>query len=214
MRILGNAAWFVGTFSQDVTKTEAVKTQNRFIRWLREVEGRKVEYAAVWEVTKTNRLHLNLVLAPWMYCSQQELSRRWHQYGGGKVVWIERVDYGIELELSKQYQKLSNYMAKFEQLCEEGRGINYSKGWPKVGVLGLGHRRGHIEWTWLRNDYDEAEIFEQEAEAGIWQEVRPGEYSLCGEQEPCNCFDFVDCPHRARDATSNLLPGGVAGSTP
>lgn len=190
LETLGHGAWFVGTFDWDIPKKEAVKVQNKFIQWLRRDEGYKVEYAATWELTAKGRLHLNLVLAPWRYVSQRVLSDKWVTFGGGMVVWIERVqqERAIANEAIKMYSKLGNYLAKFEQQVKEGRGITYSRGWPKPPDNPL-HRRGHIRWVWLDNSYDEAERFETEIEDGIHTEVLPGEYAVL-ENTPCSCFDF------------------------
>lgn len=198
LEILGDGAWFVGTWDYDVPKKEAVKTQNKFIRWLRRDIGIDVQYAATWELHKSGRLHLNLILSPWTYINQRTLSQKWSAFGGGPVVWIERVDGGISNEVTKLRYKLGNYMAKFEQQVKEGRGINYSKGWPKIPSNPL-QRMGEITWVWLRSDYPEAEELEQSIDLGFYSEIAPGEYSLCGEVESCNCFHYSLTPHKPRD---------------
>lgn len=197
---LGKAAWFVGTFDKDVPKDKAVLVQKHFIQWLRRDQGIKVEYAAVWEVTKQGRLHLNLILAPWTYLKQAKLSVAWQNFGGGPVVWIEKVDPAITREVTKTYNKLGNYLAKFEQMVTEGRGINYSKGWPKAPQINIYHRKApDIEWTWIRSDYAEAEEFEIDRDRGTWAEILAGEYSLLGQHEDCDCFDWHDySPDRPR----------------
>jgi len=189
LKQLGHGAWFVGTFDYDIDKASAVKVKNKFIQWLRRDEGIKVEYAAVWELTSKGRLHLNLVFAPWRFVDQRKLSHKWVTFGGGMVVWIERVNENVAGEVSKTYSKLGNYLAKFEQQVKEGRGISYSLGWPKPPNDPL-QRRGDIHWTWLDATYDEAEIFEQEIEAGIHPEPSPGEYADVNNTD-CNCFDFT-----------------------
>jgi len=189
LEVLGDGGWFVGTWAADVGKAEAVKTQNKFVRWLRKRLGYRVEYAAVWEVTKAGRLHLNLVLAPWAYIPQKELSAAWQRFGGGRVVWVERVGYGVGKEVAKLNEKLGNYMAKFEQAVEGGRGINYSQGWPKLPDNPM-KRKGKISWRWVGSLTPEAAIFEGELKVGYWREVSPGEYAFsCGER--CDCFDVM-----------------------
>jgi len=190
LQVLGNGAWFVGTWDWDIPKDEAIKTQNKFIQWLRRDQGIRVEYAATWELTKNGRLHLNLILAPWLYINQRKLSEKWVNFGGGFVVWIEKVEGGISTEVTKLRYKLGNYMAKFEQQVRTGRGINYSRNWPRPPDDPT-HRIGRITWVWLSPSYDDSEIFESELERGIWAEILPGEYSLCGEPELCDCFQFV-----------------------
>lgn len=189
LRTLGDGAWFVGTFDYDIPKAEAVKVQNKFIQWLRRDLGMPVQYAATWELTKEGRLHLNLVISPWNYISQRRLSSQWLALGGGFVVWIERVTSNIAYEVTK----LGNYMAKFEQQVQTGRGITYSQGWPRIPDDPT-KRLGHIDWVWLSPSFNEAEIFEAEIDQGVWSEIYPAEYSLCGEHEACSCFEFVSKP--------------------
>jgi len=86
-------------------------------------------------------------------------------------------------------EKLGNYMAKFEQAVEEGRGINYSRGWPKLPDNPM-KRKGKIKWRWVGNLTPEADIFEGELAVGLWREVAPGEYASCFD-EKCDCFDIV-----------------------
>jgi hypothetical protein len=188
---LGNAAWFVGTFDWHIPKKEAVLVQKHFIQWLRRDQGIPIEYAAVWELQQTGRLHLNLLLAPWRYLDQRVLSDKWVTFGGGMVVWIERIDATIAPELTKSYQKLGNYMAKFEQMVREGRGICYSKNWPKLPEINKTHRLGHVLWFYKPDDSDDALEFEQDRKLGFWQEILPGEFSICGDTEECHCFDLA-----------------------
>ena len=190
VKVLGDAVWFIGTYAEDITKEEAVKVQNKFIRWLRQRLGYKVEYVAVWEVHQSGRLHLNLVLAPWRYIDQGELSDAWQRYGGGKVVWIERVGFGIGKEVAKTRQKIANYVAKFDQMVKSGRGVNYSKGWPKLPDRPNPKRKGKIEWRYVSDLDAEAEVFEYELERGYWIEVAPNEYGFIYEE--CDCFEYED----------------------
>lgn len=186
---LGHGAWFVGTWDWNIPKKEALKTQQKFMTWLRRDEGFKVEYAATWEVTSKGRLHLNLILAPWRFVDQRTLSHKWVTFGGGMVVWIERVNESITPEVTKTYSKLGNYIAKFEQQVKEGRAICYSRGWPKPPEDPL-QRRGNIYWSWLDRGYDDAEKFEEDVDAGLAPEVAPGEYEVL-HNDPCRCFDFT-----------------------
>ena len=201
----GPSAWFVGTWTYDVPKPYAVKTQQLFIRWLRRDMGIPVEYASVWEQHRSGRLHLNLVLSPWQYIPQRLLSEKWRAFGGGPIVWIEYIEPGIEQELSKLRIKFSNYLAKFEQMVKEGRGINYSKGWPKIPSNPM-QRRGLINWYWYPSWHDDVEQLEQDIDNAFYLEVQPGEYTLAGELETCDCFQYTlnnDLrAHRARDDPS------------
>lgn len=198
----GGAGWFVGTFATDVTKREAVKTQAKFVRWLREYLGYKVEYAATWELTRQGRLHLNLVLGPWTYVPQRMLEERWQRFGGGRV-WIELVGAGIGAEAAKSRARVSAYFAKFEQMVREGRGIAYSKGWPELPAGPAAHRRGKIAWSWWDGQAGLVRIFEMERDKGYWHEVAPGEWAIVfGEK--CDCFEIAVAEPRPPDKKETI----------
>jgi hypothetical protein len=183
------AGWAVGTYDRDIDKREAVKVQGHFVRWVRKYTGVHVEYAAVWEDTKRGRLHLNLIMAPWVYIPQKLLAEKWHHYGGGKVFWIERVGAGIGVEAAKSRNKVANYFAKFEQQVKSGRGVAYSKGWSKLPDNPVKvERKGEIAWIYRDALWDDSINFGDELRLGYWQEVRPGEYGFC-LGEDCDCFD-------------------------
>lgn len=185
----GSAGYFVGTWNRDTPKKEAVLTGQKFIRWLRTKGGqsRSMEYASTWETTRRGRLHLNLVLAPWNYIPQKVLSERWQRYGGGRVVWIQRVDATIAAEVAK----VSNYFAKNEQMVLTGRGACYSEGWPKLAKPQAIPRKGVI--TWQAERFWGVEGYEFRVELGfdLWKPVSPCEYSRV-EQEKCSCFQPLD----------------------
>jgi len=180
------AGWFVGTFDRDITKKKAVKTVGKMIRRLRKDTGIHFEYASTWELTKRGRLHVNIIMAPWIYIPQSKLSELWHRYGGGRRVWIERVGVEVANETAKDgREKIGNYVAKWEQMVLTGRGVTYSRGWPKLPDNPRAGRRGMIAWIWIPaaddpedkpNDY-----------LGYWEEVSPGEYTTV-LIEPCDCF--------------------------
>jgi len=181
-------AWFVGTFARDVDKATAVKVQGKFVRWLRKRLGCQVEYAATWEVFKSGRLHLNLVISPWRYVPQKVLSAAWRRFGGGKVVWIQRVGGGVGVEAAKSRQGVGGYLGKWEQMVLVGRGVAWSKGWPKLPESPFAQRQGEITWSWVGGLEDESRNFEYERGLGWWREVSPGEYAFrLGEE--CECFE-------------------------
>lgn len=186
-------AWFVGTFSEDLTKAEAVKVSNQLVQWLRRYMKRKfgiqIEFAKVWEVHRNGRLHLNLVIAPWRYIPQRLLSQKWHSLGGGPVVWVERVGAGIGVEAAKSKVKVGNYLAKYDQMVLTGRGVSYSKGWPKLPDLIKSPRQGRIWWWFVGNLSEESRLHWYEVELGHWREVVPGEWCNA-EGEDCHCFEF------------------------
>lgn len=182
------AAWFVGTFAKDVPKVDAVKTQGKFVRWLRKELGYQVEYAATWEVTKAGRLHLNLILAPWKYIPQKRLSEKWRGFGGGPVVWVQWVSPGIGVEAAKARQSLGAYLGKWEQMVKTGRGVAYSKGWPKLPENPIPERKGKISWQWVGELSQESALFWYERELGHWLEVCPGEWAFTSGED-CACFE-------------------------
>jgi len=186
IKSFGGAAWFVGTWDRDVSKAEAIKTQAKFIRWLRGYLGYVIEYAATWEVTKRGRLHLNLILAPWIYVPQRLLSAKWQRFGGGRVVWVKLVGKEVSGEVSKaSVWEAANYFAKFEQMVSEGKGASYSEGWPKLPDVGCLERKGQVKWEY--HDFFNPYIL------GRWREVRSCEFAFVAG-EVCDCFEPRDKP--------------------
>ena len=187
---LAPAAWFVGTFAQDITKGAAVRAQGKFIRWLRQELGAQVQYACTWELTRSGRLHLNLILAPWRYVPQKRLSGAWKRFGGGPVVWVKAVGAEVGVEAAKSREDIGGYLGKLEQMVKEGRGVSYSKGWPKLPQNPVAGRAGKISWVWVGELSNEHTMFEYELDFGDWVEVAPGEYRS-SQGESCSCFDRV-----------------------
>lgn len=183
------AGWFVGTWDRDIEKKKMVQIQAHFVQWVRKHTGFHVEYAAVWELHKSGRYHLNLVFAPWVYIPQAVLSKRWERFGGGQHVWIKRVGAGIGVEAVKLNKKIGNYLAKFDQQVKTGRGVTYSKGWPKLSDPVKVERKGKIAWIYRDSLWDDSINFEDELSLGYWHEVAPGEYGFC-LGEDCDCFDM------------------------
>ena len=184
------AGWFVGTFAGDISKKEAVKVQGKFIRWLRKELGYKVEYAATWELQPSGRLHLNLILAPWVYVPKKVLDAAWQRFGGGKRTWIKWVGGGVGVEAAKAREGIGGYLSKWEQMVQVGRGAAYSKGWPKLPENDFEGRRGVITWRWVGELSDEGRIFRDwDLALGYWAEVAPGEYKWC-LGEDCDCFEL------------------------
>ena len=182
------AGWFVGTFGWDIDKPAAVKVMGKFVRWVRKRLGRQVQYVSTWELTEKGRLHVNIVFAPWGYIAQCELAAAWRKAGGGRVVWIKRVGAGVSAEVVKVFF-LARYLAKADQAVIEGRGVCYSRGWPKLLAPERAKRKGRVSWCWFGGDYEEATGFYQEKVAGLWIEVGFGEWAFhLGES--CDCFQF------------------------
>ena len=188
IEVQGSAAYFVGTWNWDIPKPGAVLCVQKFIRWLRtHGESRSMEYACTWEITKRGRLHVNLVLAPWSFISQKLLSEVWQGYGGGQVVWIERVDVHIAAEVAK----VSDYFAKTEQMVLTGRGACYSEGWPKVAKPMAIPRKGVIAWKAERYWGVPAYDFRAELGFGLWKAITVSEFSRV-EPDKCSCFQPLE----------------------
>ena len=184
------AGWFVGSFAYDIEKKQAVKVVGKMVRWLRKTTGVHFEYASTWEVTKAGRLHVNIIMAPWCYIPQSKLSVAWQRFGGGKRVWIERVGAAVGSEVAKAgRERIGNYVAKWDQMVPAGRGVTYSKGWPRLPSAPAPVRQGVIAWRWVGSLELEEILFRDELNyLGLWCEVAPGEYaSVWGEE--CGCFN-------------------------
>ncbi len=180
------AAWTVLTWDYDVLKSEAVKDVRQFVKKLRR-EQPQIEYALTWEVQKNGRLHANLIMAPFRYIPQARISELWQRFGGGRVVWIERVGKGIGHEAAKDRDRIGNYVAKWDQMVTKGRGVCYSKHWPGLPDCPRIERQGAIDWHWVGRFEPEDIMFEYERKKGHWVEIIPREYgSPYGED--CDCF--------------------------
>jgi hypothetical protein len=149
------------------------------------------EWAKTWELQKNGRLHLNLVMSPWHYIPQKVLAAKWHSLGGGPIAWVERVGVGIGVEAAKSRLKLGNYIAKFDQMVLSGRGVSYSKGWPKLPDSVCSPRQGEIHWEFVGSMTEGSILHWYETELGHWIEFTPGEW-VSPDAECCNCFDFKD----------------------
>jgi len=188
-------------------KREGNRRKNAFIKWLRDKKGMPdLEYACTFELTKRGRLHINLVVANWVYVDQKELEARWswvNTRGARKVrVWVERVkNEGIAVEVAKAQnpEGLAGYLSKLEQAVpqEWGRRVSFSQlvrdketgevvrpGWPRVPVEGPA-REGKIDW--LPATAVEVARLEYEQGLGSAREITPVEWSL-DATDTCGCF--------------------------
>lgn len=203
------AGWFVGTFDSDVSKAEAVAISQGLDQWIRRYFkkhfGVKPEIAKTWELHESGRLHLNMIIAPWRYVRQSDLSRQWKKLGGGTRVWITRVGASVGSEVAKVQgsgcvvlespesgrRRLGNYIAKWDQMVLRGRGVSYSKGWPKLPDSQRSARKGNIQWEWFGNLTEETILHWYETQLGHWYETMVGE-SCSSDGEECDCFVFKE----------------------
>ena len=199
---LEGGGWSVGTFDRDIPKWQAVRIANQFVqklkRYFRKTYGLNVEWSKVWEVhPHSGRLHLNLLVSPWCYVPQKMLARWWHKLGGGVVFWIERVGAGVGVEAAKSRRNMGLYLGKLDQMVKTGRGVSYSKGWPRVPRDNPLARRGEVKWEWVGSFSAEGIIHWYETELGHWKEVSLDEWASA-DPEPCDCFEFNKTLGRAR----------------
>jgi len=198
VRELAPAAWLVLTFSVGIAaeaqyKPVAVRKLADFVRWLRRHPCRKglppLEYAATYELQKSGRLHINLLLAPWVKIPHAELYARW----GARlsVEWVQDSE-AMGAEAAKTYspEALGGYLSKLYQAVPEewGRRVSFSKNWPKLPES-TSESQGDIVWTpALQLPMDILIGFLDEVSDGEWFQVAPGRWA---GPERCNCFDLV-----------------------
>ncbi len=187
-------AWLVLTFEKDVSKKEAVKRLNSYVKWLRKPErqGPHMQYAATYELTQRGRIHINLIAGPWHCVDFKELKERW-----GARISVELVQdmESMGKEAAKAYspESLGGYLSKLEQCVPDDRRASFSKGWPKLPKGGA-KRKGNIKWKYLFPD-DELK-FKTEKLLNEWVPVVKGDPN-CGEYkswwgEECDCFEYED----------------------
>jgi hypothetical protein len=122
-------------------KAEAVKLENSFIRWLR-AEQKKLgndhmEYAKTWEIQpRSQRLHTNLVVGPWMEMDQKEIARRWQSSG----LTAEEIKC-ISLSPRESGQKKCEHSADPDNILS-----------PDHVHTGMMQKGGWIEISWVRDD--------------------------------------------------------------
>lgn len=131
VRVLGvdRCAWLVLTFEKDVTKVAAVRRLAAFVRFLRKIVP-GLQYAATYELQKSGRLHINLVVGPWDFTDRWKLQDAW-----GARLWIawvkEEKDVGNEVAKNYSPESLGNYVSKLDQAVPRDRRVSFSRGWPK-----------------------------------------------------------------------------------
>jgi len=150
---------------------------------------RDIEYSCTWELQRSGRLHCNLIMAPWRYIHYTRLEAAWRRFGGGSTS-IYRVGRGIGDEAAKARQEIGDYTSKLYQMVMYGRGVAYSRGWPKLPEAPFGGRKGDISWHWAGDLTEEAVLFWYERELGYSYEVSPGEWKS-SDPEVCDCFELV-----------------------
>lgn len=184
--------WVVGTFAKDLAKDVTVKVSRSFIRRVRKETKVNVQYAATWELHKKGGLHVNILMVPWTFVPQKDLVRWWVRYGGRKRLSVKRVGAGIGVEAAKSMQRYGNYVAKFDQMVTKGKGVAYSRGWPKLPGFGaVLERKGDVVWVYRDKWSEEALTFRHERAKGYWQQIGIGEFGfIYGDRS--DAFDRVE----------------------
>lgn len=194
---LGGAGWMVFTLDQEMTKERVNRISNQMVQWVKRYMKRhfalEIEWTKVWEIQHSGRLHLNLLVSPWRYIPQQLLARKWHTFGGGIVTWVKRVGRGLGSLARASRYKCALYFGKYDQMVPSGKGITYSKGWPKK-PRNHGERLGLIKWEFVGNVSELGILHWLEHEMGHWQEVAFNEYAANPGPELCECFAFRPSP--------------------
>lgn len=206
------AGWMVGTFAWNIPKAEAVKVSNQFVQYLtrffKRVHKLAVSWVKVWEEHRSGRLHLNLLVSPWRFVPKELLTRKWHTFGGGTNFKVYRVGKGEPRQASASRWKCGIYFGKYDQMVEHGRGIAYSKNWPKLREPLQSPRIGEIVWQFVGNYSVDGIEHWYDHELGRWVEVAEGEYK-CIDGETCDCFEFrVSDAMRARAIIKRVRDNG------
>lgn len=184
--------WLVLTFDDtELTKAQRNRISNQMVKWikryLKRVHDLDVEWVKVWERHRSGKLHLNILFSPWRFIPQQLLARKWHIFGGGIDMWVKRVGRGVGATARSSRYKVGLYFGKYDQMVFAGKGITYSKGWPRRPKED--HcRRGEIAWEYVSNVSQEGIMNWYNIEMGNLDEVAAGEYAT--KPELCDCFEF------------------------
>lgn len=208
------AAWLTLTFESDVDKKTATRRLASFKKWLKSRQPPGMEYAATYERQPHNndRLHINLICAPWEEIPQPELEKRW-----GARLWVEWVkdDLSVATETTKSKKNpeaLGHYLGKLEQAVPEGRRVSYSRGWPKLPKP-QPYRMGVIKWE--RLDYDDFDIRYLDSphlRYDYYDQVEESEWEPRG-QAGCACFEPMGSRPKRMFCPSEAQHGPSVGGT-
>jgi hypothetical protein len=179
-------AFLTLTFPADVDSATAHRRLGSLIKWVRSIDGQRVEYAAIKERTKRGRLHLHLLVLNWVWVDWASLSKAWEVRTGAWSVDIQRIRAG-----KRAVAYVVKYLLKGLD-TESLKRITYSAGFPKLAPLGEGARAvGAYELEYLT-------AMTRELVANL-QEALNGDTIYSGA--PCFCFD-----------SGRNLPENVVGS--
>lgn len=181
-------------------KSQAVKQENSFVRWMRSEQKKlgntsRLEYAKTWELTKSGRLHTNLVVGPWFKIDMKRFRDRWGSRAS--LEWVKN-DQAIAREATKAHSPdgLSTYLTKIEQMVPAAwyRAISFSRGFPKLPVEPPPKRVGEILWESERDlEPGALAAWQYEKANGWWLEVgRGGEFVDLVKREGCDCFLLIE----------------------
>jgi len=195
----GRCAFLVGTFPEKAAadgtdkaaakfKKKAVRRLGSFVRACRKETGVNLQYAVNWELGEkyTRRLHVNIVIGPWVFIPHEKLELWW----GGRisVEWVkDEAEMGVEAAKSYSVEGLARYLSKRDQAVPERwkRHVGFSEWWPRVPREGL-PRQGEIVWSYDREKWLR---FFRDDYYGRLIEAGPGE--VRNRDEDCDCFHVV-----------------------
>ena len=118
------AVFLTLTSKADREWSDIMTAWQAMVRWMR-LSNPDLAYVAVKEEgSKTGMKHLHVLLTPFTFVPQKQLSAAWSRYSGASVVWIERMTKKVS------WAYLTKYLTK--DLIGASRLVNYSRNWPKL----------------------------------------------------------------------------------
>ena len=173
------------TFERDVTKVEAVKRLAIFVRFLRRIQP-ELSYAATYELQKSGRLHINLVVGPWSFQERTLLQEQW-----GARIWVawvkEEKDVGNEMSKNYSPESLGDYVSKLDQAVPHDRRVSFSRSWPKMPA-----EDEKVGFVYDVPDEREVQELQMAFQLGWLIEVEPGVYAHWDDlwgKPPCGCWE-------------------------
>lgn len=180
----------------------------RFIPWKVSWDWAETElhYVTTFELTQRGRLHINLIMWPWVEIPKVELAEVWGAFVS--VAWVKD-DGAVAAEAAKAYspESLGTYLIKLEQSvgANWGRRVAFSQDWPKLPPEPEVVRAGVITWVreWEMPPGQLANFLCEKAE-GVWVEAERGEWEVhVPGQLDCACFDWVEAQKKLDEWVAN-----------
>lgn len=185
-------AWLVLTFARDVPKATAVRQLAGMVKKIR-VRSPGAQYAATYELTERGRLHINLVVAPWVWVDVREVQRWWGARLSLRIVW-DATSLGLETAKPFGAVNLGEYLCKLDQGVPLGWGrrVSFSRAWPKH-ELQLERIPGLV-WTHVGPAAADVVRWGWETGRLVAVDVRVFAWSTQVADPLCSCFSSLDRP--------------------